>query len=173
MKRRHVLRAGVPVGIALFTGCLGDGATPADATASPTPSDAPTDSPSKSPSATPTRNASLSDVSFTVTSNECGQSRNAAGLERADDREVVLAGVIDGSDTCHTARLGDASISEDGVTLSVAVETYVPESTETKACGPCIVEIHYRSTFSFTGGRPDRAVVSHDGERIAEIPFPE
>lgn len=108
----------------------------------------------------------LAGRSFEVVSNECGQGRNEADAT-ADGRTVTVTGTIDGSNTCYTARLDGASL--DGETLRVDVESYVPESDETRACGQCIVDIEYEATFEFEDGRPDEVVVRHDGERVTTV----
>lgn len=160
MRRRAFLGAATPLVGGLLAGCVGSGG-PTDT--SPTATATDTDSPAPSLAAT----------SFSVRSNECGETGDSVRLEAVEGGEVTLAGRIDGPDTCHTARLADASVSADGATLAVDVESYVPESTATKACGPCIVEIRYAATLTVEGGRPDRAVVSHDGEVVDEIALPE
>lgn len=165
MRRRALLRTVGPVAAALIAGCTGSG--PGDR--SPTPT---ADSPTSTDSPTPGRTPALVDRSFAVGSNECGTATNRADAH-VEGGAVVVTGIIDGSNTCHTARLAGVELADGGDTLRVAVEAYVPDSEETPVCGPCIVAIEYRSTFTFEGGRPDRVVVSHDGEPVAEIPLPE
>lgn len=147
-----------PTGTGESTGT--DGSSPTDgstgtgedgATSSPSPAD---DEPR------------LAGRSFEVVSNECGQGRNEADAT-ADARTVTVTGTIDGSNTCYTARLDGASL--DGETLRVDVESYVPESDGTRACGQCIVDIEYEATFEFEDGRPDEVVVHHDGEHVATV----
>lgn len=169
MNRRALLRGGLLATLGLLPGCTGGGPS----------SNSPTDSPSTSstdtatPTDSPTPDApELIDSSFRVESNECGNPTNSA-TAGIDGDTITVTGTIDGSDTCHTARLAGAAVSDDGKTLAIEVEAYVPESTATQACGQCIVEIEYRSTFTFDLARPDRVVVNHDEKQIAEIPLPE
>lgn len=168
VNRRALLRAGLPAAVGVVAGCTGGG--PA--------TDSPTDSPTEpSPTATPTdsprpREPEVIDTSFTVESNDCGSPANHADAV-VDGRTVTVTGTIDGSDTCHTARLADASVSEDGAALLLAVEAYVPASKATQACGQCIVEVDYRASIVFERARPGLVVVTHDGKQIAEIALPE
>lgn len=110
----------------------------------------------------------LAGRSFEVVSNDCGQGRNEADAT-AEGRTVTVTGTIDGSNTCYTARLKGVSLDGSGTTLRVDVESYVPESDGTRACGQCIVDIEYESTFEFEDGRPDEVVVRHDGEQVATV----
>lgn len=186
MKRRTLLRATGASGLAVLAGCTaeGPGGEPGNGTDEPTDSSTPSPSRSStdrpSPSATrsstddPTESSSPSTTpgtehvqsSFTVTNRECGTGKNSAEGS-SDGSTVTVSGVVDGSDTCHSAKLADATV-EDG-TLTVAVATYVPQENEGKACSQCIVDIAYEAAFEFEGDTPDRAVVTHDGERVAEF----
>lgn len=181
MNRRSLLRGAIPATVGLLAGCTGGGSvpdSPTDSTDTSPPSTAgnsPTPSETDSPNSTDSPvvgESELVDRSFIIENNECGSPGNSASAT-IDGDTIIVTGTIDGSDTCHTARLGRASISDDGETLTVGVEAYVPESTATKACGQCIVEIDYRSTFAFEGGRPGRVVVAHDGAQVAKITLPE
>lgn len=168
VNRRALLRASLPAAVGVVAGCTGGG------TATDSPTDSSTD---PSPTATPTESPTphepeLTDTSFTVESNDCGSPANRADAV-ADGRTVIVTGTIDGSDTCHTARLTDASVSEDGAALTLAVEAYVPASKATQACGQCIVEVDYRATVVFDRARPSLVVVTHDGKQVAEIVLPE
>lgn len=105
-----------------------------------------------------------------VNSNECGQQVDQATVSfDPEGRTVAVEGVVWGSDTCHTARLADATYTPDTDRLTVRVVATVPETTETQACGQCIVEIAYEATCSFDGGLPGTVRVVHgrgDGERV-------
>lgn len=175
MKRRSLLQLVGASGIGLLAGCTGEGpAAPsgsetdsATTTPSPSPTASQTASPTDSASPSPSASATAGDVastSFTVTSNECGTGENRAAGSR-DGSTVTVDGVVDGSDTCHSAKLTGATL-DDG-TLTVAVAAYVPEENEARACGECIVDIAYEATVEFDGTPPDRAVITHDGEQVA------
>lgn len=193
VNRRTLLRRALACGVVLAAGCVGDEPAPGDGqSGSPTGTEPPdadrddatesgTDDVNSTDDATATdgdgatQSPSPSDGdprlagrSFEVVSNECGQGRNEADAS-ADGRTVTVTGTIDGSNTCYTARLESASLDESGATLRVDVESYVPESDGTPACGQCIVDIEYESTFEFEDGRPDEVVVRHDGEHVATV----
>lgn len=161
VKRRTLLQFAGAGSVGLLAGCTANGT--GDDTGTET--DSPTDSPSPSPSPSPDP-GTIESTSFTVTKNECGTGQNSAE-GRVEGSTVTVTGVIDGSDTCHTARLENAAV-DDG-TLTVAVVAYVPTDKEDAMCGECIVDIAYEATVGFDGGPPDRAVVTHDGERVTEF----
>jgi hypothetical protein len=104
--------------------------------------------------------------SFTVTNNECGTGENTAD-GRLDGSTVTVTGVVDGSDTCYSAKLDGVSV-EDGQ-LDLTVVTYVPPENEGNACGECIVDISYEAIVEFDGRPPDSCVVHHDDEQVAEF----
>lgn len=181
MKRRALLHAAGVAGIGLLAGCTGEESEPGDA---PTDSRTETPNPSSSPSPTPSE-PTLESKTFEVVSNACGSGDNDAdatvsptgdrtptdGGERA--YTVTVTGTIDGSDTCHTARLAAVKLDPASDALRVEVESYVPDSEETPVCGQCIVDIDYEATFEFAGGHYGVVVVVHGGEVIAEISLSE
>lgn len=164
MKRRTLLQFAGAGSVGLLAGCTANGTGDDTGTETDSPTDPPSPSPSPSPSPDP---GTIASTSFTVTRNECGTGQNSAE-GRVDGSTVTVTGVIDGSDTCHTARLDDAAVDEDG-TLSVAVASYVPTEKEDAMCGECIVDIAYEATVEFDGEPPNQAVVTHDGEQVAEF----
>lgn len=177
MKRRTLLQLASVSSLGLLAGCTGEGpgTGPGDGTDEPSDSTdtqtaSPTESSTESPTESPTPTTSPSNgefaSSFTVTNNECGTAKNSAEGS-ADGSTVTITGVITGSDACYSAKLADATV-EDGA-LEVAVASYVPPENEGKACADCVVDISYEATFEFDGSTPDRAVVAHDGERVAEF----
>lgn len=171
MNRRALLRSGGLLAAGALAGCLGAGTGDGDETTdrSPTPDPSPTATPDPSPTPTGTAGGSrLVDRSFEVRNADCGTDRDAAAASADGDR-VTVTGTITGSDTCHTARLADAAYDADGGRLRVAVESYLPESTATLACAECLVEIDYRATFAFEGGRPATVAVVHDGKEVASV----
>ena len=107
--------------------------------------------------------ASLADSSFTVRSNQCGQSRSSADVSFPDERTVQVRGVAVGSNGCYRARLADASVDAEG-TLVVLVETYLPE--DSGVCSQCLVDIEYTAAFTFEDGLPGSVEVHHDEERV-------
>lgn len=108
----------------------------------------------------------LLNTDFQVVSQDCGQGANDSTVSYGES-SVTVEGVVTGSDTCHTARLQDATYDAEADTLTVAVESYVPEENQGQACAQCIVDIQYTATADFEGGLPARTVVTHGGEQIA------
>ncbi|WP_135663602.1 twin-arginine translocation signal domain-containing protein [Halorhabdus rudnickae] len=88
-----------------------------------------------------------------------------AGVEfETNTDEIIVEGVISGSDLCSRARLADLSYDREESHLSVAIESVKDENCE--AGGQCIVEIPYEGTFSFENGVPESVSVSHNGRDI-------
>lgn len=186
MERRALLRAAGAASAGLFAGCTGvetdPGGSPSDdRTESPTTST----SPSASPSPTVTE-PTLESKNLEVRSVECGTGENRADASVSPTGEqtpgedgsppthvVTVTGTIDGSNTCHTARLAAVDAKPDADTLRVEVESHVPDSEETPVCGECIVDIDYEATVELAGGYYGVVVVVHGGEQVAEIPLPE
>ncbi len=108
----------------------------------------------------------LLNTDFEVVSQDCGQGTNDSDVAYGES-SVTVEGVVSGSDTCYTARLQDATYDADADTLTVAVESYVPEENEGQACAQCIVDIQYTATADFEGGLPAKVVVTHGGEEVA------
>jgi hypothetical protein len=181
MRRRELLGL-VGAGAVGLAGCTGD-APPVDGdTASPTPTgtsteaESPTPTPMDTPAPTPEPEPiAVSDSEFQVRSVECGTGKASAAVAHESTGErtgrVTVDGVVVGSDSCHRARLGDVAAS-DG-TLRVAVEAYVPEENEEKACAECVVDATYRATVEYEGDGPFDVVVEHDGEQVIRSgPYP-
>lgn len=107
----------------------------------------------------------VADATFEVTNSGCGGGTNEATVS-VDDDTVTVRGTIGGRNGCETARIVDATV--EGGTLTVAVETYVPESEGTQGCTQCLVDIGYVATVTVEGGTPDSVAVEHGGERVTE-----
>lgn len=188
MKRRTLLHLATVSGAGLLAGCTGGGGeAPATATESRPPEPTPTTSPSASPTSTrtPCQTARTS-TSFEVLSVECGTGENTAdasvsptGASTPDENgtppthTVTVTGTIDGADTCHEARLVAAELNDAADSLQARVESYVPSSDETMACGECIVDIDYELTVTFRCDYPGVVEIVHDGDEVARVPLPE
>lgn len=172
MNRRAVLRGAGGAGTVLLAGCTGA------STGTDDPAETPTDAETGTTSEDPYR---VVERSFEVVSNECGTTDESVTgsidppppAPDASEHTVTVTGTITGSDTCHTARLAGLTRGEDGGTMEVAVETYVPKENADSVCGECIVAVEYELTVTTAGGRPDEVVVSHDGERAGRVDLPE
>ena len=180
MRRRTLLAAVAATGASAVAGCLDTGPTDGDA---PGADGTTTDGATTDGTTTGTTDgtttgttdettngdgdagpgASLAGSSFTVRSNQCGQSRSSADVSFPDERTVRVRGVAVGSNGCYRARLADASV-ESGWTLVVRVETYLPE--DSSVCSQCLVDIEYTAAFTFENGLPGSVEVHHDEERV-------
>lgn len=174
MKRRTLLRAVAAASAAGIAGCTGTGpggGGPADSpTDSPTgtPADSPTGTPADSPTDTPTPTPTpgppeLTGQSFEVLDKGCGTGTDRATVKR-NDQTVTVTGVISGSNGCYTAELERARYDAGADELRVNVRSFDPG--DEAACMQCIVDIDYRATFEFEGGRPGSVTVRHNGERV-------
>lgn len=167
MDRRTLLRAAAVAGVGFIAGCTGENSPDGAGSTSPSPTQTPTDSPTDSPTPSPTPRATLADQSFEVTNVDCGTTGNSAEATVEDD-QVVVTGITDAPDPCHSARLAEAETGCSDGTLRVAVETFVPPENEDKVCTQCIAQVEYEARFTFEGSVPGRLVVRHDGEQVAE-----
>ncbi|MFB6301947.1 MAG: hypothetical protein ABEH78_03700 [Haloferacaceae archaeon] len=151
MRRRGFLTGALA---ALAAGCAGR--SPGGETRSPAGTPSSTESP-----------PALVDSHLRVLESGCGKQVDEASVSFDPDAPAVgVEGTIWGSDTCHTARLADATYAPDADRLTVRVVSVRPETTETPVCGQCIVEIEYAATCSFSGGLPGTVRVVHGtGER--------
>lgn len=164
--RRRTLLAAVGAGAAALAGCTGD--PPDDGngdTGEPSPTGTPAETPSPTPTSTPTETPTPSSVGsdFEAGEAECGNGTDEAAVAFESDR-ILVEGTASGADACHTVRL--AGVEYEGGTLTVGVESYVPESEQDATCAQCLVDVPYTATVRFDGGLPDRVVVVHDGERV-------
>lgn len=183
MRRRTLLRGAVGVSLGMAAGCTASGPGVGEG---PDPSDSPTEtSPTPAPSSTPCPRR-ITATSFAVESVECATGENAASAlvtptgDATPDSDgipptftVTVTGTIQGRDTCHRARLVEVEPVPAEDTLRVAIESYVPESNETFACGECIVDVDYVASVELACGYYGVATVIHDGEQVAEVPLPE
>lgn len=97
--------------------------------------------------------------------NTCGTGEDEASIA-FESAAVTVTGTISGANTCYTAALHEATV-DDG-TLTVAVRAYVPETKQGQMCGQCLVDIDYDARVSVDGSPPERVVVTHDRETVAQ-----
>lgn len=153
MERRRFLVVGASAAAGL-TGCLhkdstdtGDGD---DGDGSPPSEDDP---------------VTVTDTSFSVL------SRNEAGTENTpsywyEDDAVHVRGVIVGANACKTARLADASWSEDRGALVVQIDT-VDHEDAGDACAEVLTPVEYEATVRYEAPEPEPdLVLEHDGEEV-------
>ena len=124
-----------------------------------------TDTATDEGSATEGESLAVVDTSFEVTSNDCGGGVDEATAS-VDGDTVTVEGTIGGRNGCETARIAETTV-KDG-TLTVSVETYVPETEEPQGCVECLVDIVYTSTLTVEGGPLDAVVVRHGDEQVAK-----
>ncbi len=112
--------------------------------------------------------AELVEESFTVVSTTHDGPEGTADITFDEEANAVsVTGTIVGSDGCQTAALDSATYDPDETHLAVAVVTEPHEDAEEMYCTQQLKPIGYEATFSFEGGIPDRASVSHDGTGVA------
>jgi len=107
--------------------------------------------------------------SFSSQSPECGEGNDDVDISFDDDAgEIVLDGVIRGSDLCKRARLESVEHDESADKLRVEIGTVDREQCQDgdMAAGQCLVDIEYEATFSFEGEIPSEASVNH-GDRFS------
>lgn len=174
MHRRQLLSAVGALTTLVLAGCTGSGAPSPDrdddgSSGSPTETTTPTADDSSTPAddSTPDRQLELESRELTVVDAGSGQQRDEAEIDfRQEANEVLVTGLIWGSDGCKTAHLAEATYDTDEDRLSVAVATRDREDAG-GACTQAIVEIDYEATFGFANGTPGEVTVSHDGRRVA------
>ncbi|WP_137286416.1 hypothetical protein [Halorussus salinisoli] len=181
MKRREMLaRFGAVLGTASLGGCLGRyedvvGGEGESTTAEPTTDgglstdgEQPTDEHTTDERTTDTERtttrvpqSTLVDSSFELTGSGCGESKSEASVRfRDEERTVVVAGTIPGSNACYVAELADASYDPETGTLAVTVASVQKKGAD--ACAQCITEIGYEATLSFEGDLPATVEVVHE-----------
>ena len=116
--------------------------------------------------ATGTADVTLASTEFHVVSQDCGQGTDDADVSY-ESSAVIVEGVASAANTCYTARLRSATYDAGTDTLTVAVETYVPEENKGKSCAECLVDIQYAVTADFEGDLPGKVVVTHGGQQVA------
>lgn len=121
----------------------------------------PGDTPGSSPSPTPDDEPEPT-AQFSVHERGCGSDHETADVT-SQGAEIVIDGIIGGSDTCDTATLSQVQVIED--VLTIGVET-IRESTDDQACAQCLTDIEYTATITLNDGPPDQVVVLHDGETV-------
>lgn len=160
MKRRTVLRRTAAAAAVAASGLAGCTAGPGG-TVSPEPTET-TEEPTDSGPHPVTPTA----TSFAVTDRSCGQGNNAATVS-VDGETTLVEGVIAGSDTCDTARLGRVEL-QDGQ-LTVVVETVKEETTGTPACGQCLTDIEYTFETTLPETQPSEVKVIHKSSMGDEV----
>jgi hypothetical protein len=167
--RRALLRSLVPGAAALPAGCTGSGTDPDDdgaVTGTPTPSSA---------------TYRVVDRSVTVLANGCGAPTGEIDATLVPDSpapdaeryRLTVSGVATGNDSCHTVRLASLDPGEPGGTMTLGVETYVPDADADAVCLECLAAIEYELVVTTVNGRPGRVAVTHDGKRAGHVELPE
>ncbi len=109
----------------------------------------------------------LEGASLTVTDSSSGVTETGADIAfRTDATEVRVRGVLQGTNGCKTAALGEVSHDPGADALGVDVVTVDREGVERRACTQELVFISYEATAEFSGGLPREVSVSHDGRGV-------
>lgn len=140
MNRREFLGTVTALGAGAVAGCTGSSSPNGDGTTGGT---------------TGTDEPTLSERSFEVVRNECGNETNEASVSFDDG--VAVTGTITGTDGCETATLAAAGYRDGAFRVVVGTGA---EGTA-GACAECLVEIEYEARFAFEGGLPATVVVEH------------
>ena len=108
--------------------------------------------------------------SFSVTDVSSGSPANTADASFDDDtRTVSVTGSIIGRNGCMTAALG--SVTYDAKRDRLEVDVVSTEREDSGMCTQQLVGIDYEATFSFGGGIPSQASVSHDGDGVTTAAY--
>lgn len=76
---------------------------------------------------------------------------------------VSVTGIVQGNNTCYTARLDEVTIEDR--TLVVNVESY-EDADEDEGCGEAVIGIEYEAVIELDGDLPAEVIVEHNGERV-------
>lgn len=108
---------------------------------------------------------SLVDSSLSVTDVSSSVTEPTADVSFDDgDTTVVVAGTIEGTDTCQTAALRRVTQNASDGSLQVDVET--TDRKKANGCTQAIVYIDYEAVIRFDGGIPSTVSVSHNGTGV-------
>lgn len=141
-----------------------DGRTTTTTTSEPPVTDTPTDTTSTVGGTSWDRDGVTDGVEFSFTSEypDCGQGEDSADVSFHEEAgEVLVDGVISGSDTCKRGTLASVDYDESARELTVVVDTTEREDCEDGVGATCLVDIPYRATFGFEDGLPETVTVSH------------
>lgn len=119
-----------------------------------------TNSPGRGPTngGTPTDTPSVAGTDFTVTNAQPGNEVNEASVSFEDDA-VVVTGTIAGADSCKTAHLKEAELSDGSLAVTVATKDR-PDAGD--VCSQVITEISYEATVTIEGPLPAGVTVVHE-----------
>ena len=106
---------------------------------------------------------------FAMTNAECATEEATEASVSFGETAVTIDGTTVGADACYVAKLDSVVHDEMENELAVVVAS-VREADEDTACAQCITAIDYTMTTRFSGGLPDRVVVSHKrGAEVTEV----
>jgi len=187
MNRRRFVRGTIAVGtLGLLAGCLSEaenGSTTEDESPDESTTDESTTTEEPPTTGTDRPGGEYSDegaidgvpFAFSADPPKCSTAEEIAAIDMADIAfdseagEIVVKGVIGGSDLCTGARLADLTYDRAESHLSIAIESTNREGCD--AGGQCIAGVAYEGTFSFEDGIPDGASVSHDGRGVTAAAY--
>ncbi|WP_181685952.1 twin-arginine translocation signal domain-containing protein [Halorhabdus salina] len=97
---------------------------------------------------------------------ECGKGTDETDIEfDTDAGEILVNGIISGSDLCQRAQLADITHDSEESAVSIAIESVDREDCDVGA--QCIADIAYEARLTFEEELPESASVSHDGQGLA------
>ncbi len=101
----------------------------------------------------------IQDVTFNVTSVQCGNDPESYSVERTPaENRAAVTGTLRGSDTCATARFGGYDYDEAADALTLRVQRVTEVGTD-QACAQCLVNVEYRIDVVVTGPIPETVSV--------------
>ncbi|WP_332897994.1 twin-arginine translocation signal domain-containing protein [Haladaptatus sp. CMSO5] len=147
MNRRTFLTSVAVGGVAGVAGCVSS--TNPGTGGETTTDDSPTE-----------QSPTLTNKSFTVVSEDCGNEVSKANVSfQPDQSQVQVSGTIFGPSACYTGKLDSATYDGESDTLNIHVVTEQPD--EDAMCAQCIQEIQYQASIGFENGLPETVVVTH------------
>lgn len=109
----------------------------------------------------PGSNPTLIKRSFNIVSSVCGKGKSETRVS-FDGRSVRVTGTISGQNSCYTAKLKNATL--EGETLTVNVQSFQKDTNE--LCSMCLKEIKYDAMCTFENELPKRVVVIHNDSHV-------
>lgn len=162
MKRRALLAASAG-GLAALAGCAAAQPPGTD----PDDSDDGTDDDSDDNGTDDTSPPDDSDGSIETTGADCGNPDDETALAVADGESVRLVGTTLSPNPCHAATIESIDTEDDGVTVTIGVESTLEGDEE---CMECHGAIDYDARIEVAPDAVDTLVVVHDHGERHELP---
>lgn len=109
----------------------------------------------------------IADQNFRILGKDSSLEKDEANVSFIG-RTIKIEGIIQASQSCHSAKLSKVDVDPKTMLLEVEIKTYKPQDAE--SCADTSTGVKYEATFEFDDEVPGHVTVEHNGERANDGP---